>query len=106
MNKCKDYYKSAYTRYVTSTDTILDFETEVEAEESLFDNERKLYIKKMVNELKNPYKTVIIDRYIKEKSLDEIAEEMGSNKEVLKTQLYRAKKLLRERLKGGENFYG
>lgn len=91
---------------MVADDTILNFESEVEVEESLFENERKLYVHKMVNELKEPYKTVMIEKYLHERSLEEISQITHTSKDVVKIQLYRAKKILKDKMKGGENFYG
>ena len=58
----------------------------------------------MVNELKEPYKEVIIEYYFNNLTLDEISQKLRRDKNVIKTQLYRSKQILKEKLKGGDFF--
>ena len=76
-------------------------------DEKIFENQRKEYIKKAINNLKEPYKSVIYDYYILEKNLDEISINKNISKGTVKMQLHRGKKILKESLEktGGVNYY-
>lgn len=107
LNKCKDYLKSSNFRLVkTENHEVLDksLMQEDSLDEALIKKERQLLIKKAVNELKSPYKEVITEYYFNGLSLDEIATKLNRDKSVIKTQLYRSKKILKESLKGGDLF--
>lgn len=104
LNKCKDYLKSSQFKLVTSINENIhtSFLTDNNLiEEQLIKKERQMLIKKAVNELKSPYKELIIDYYLNGLSLDEIAYKTNKSKATIKTELYRAKKRLKSILKGG-----
>lgn len=110
LNKCRDILKSK----VKKQDNITDFDiTKLEnyrddndINSMLIKNEQKNYISKIINELKEPYRSVIFNYYIKGLSLDELALKLKTEKSTLKVQIYRGKKLLKEKIKssGGDNF--
>ena len=109
LNKCRDYLKKSSKYEFTSADENLDKYSNsildiTLADENLIKKERQLLIKKIVNELKSPYKEVITEYYFNDLSLDQISEKLNRNKSVIKTQLYRSKKILKEKLKGGDFF--
>ena len=108
LNKCKDYLKSYNFKLVKTSNIDDDFNKSVIQENSLDENlikkERQLLIKRAVNELKSPYKEVITEYYFNGLSLDEISIKLNRDKAVIKTQLYRSKKILKENLKGGDLF--
>ena len=108
LNKCKDYLKSSQFRLVSSIEDKDNFANNItdnnSIDDSLIKKERQMLIKKVVNELKEPYREVITDYYFNNLTLDEIAEKLGRDKAVIKTQLYRSKKILKENLKGGDLF--
>ena len=103
LNKCKDYFKKTEFKLVTSIEEIntKDLSESTLIEEELIKKERQLLIKKAVNQLKSPYREVITEYYLNDLSLDEISYKLGKNKYIIKTQIYRAKKLLKQNLKGG-----
>ena len=105
LNKCRDYLKSNSYKYNLLSEDINNFNNsiinDISADESLIKKERQLLIKKAVNELKSPYKEVV-HYYMQELSLDEIAKKLNRDKAVVKTQIYRSKKILKEKLKGGD----
>lgn len=52
-----------------------------------------------INNLKEPYKTVMIEREVNRKQLDTIAEELGWNTSTVKTRLRKARKDIAENIK-------
>ena len=63
-------------------------------EETLINDQKIAILRKIVNQLKSPYREIIEMRYYKEYSYEEIAEEMNIPIGTVKAQLYRAKSLL------------
>lgn len=80
------------------------YDNEIEA--NIIRNDERNYISKIINELKEPYKTIIKLYYIDELTLDELSNKLNTNKAILKVQIYRGKQILKEKLlsNGGENF--
>lgn len=110
LNRCKDILKSKAKKLERMTTgeiiSLENYESDHKIEEEIVKKEQSLYIQKIINELKEPYATILYDYYIKEMSLDELSDRMGVVKTTLKMQLYRGKKLLKEKLKvevGGDN---
>ncbi len=109
LNTCKDILKSKAKKMQNLIDNnILSYENYIvdnNIEEEIFKRQRSEYIKKCINELKEPYKTILHSYFIDEKTLDEVSSLLKINKATLKVQLYRGKKILKERLieNGGEN---
>ena len=63
-------------------------------EEALINDQKIAILRKIVNQLKSPYREIIEMRYYKEYSYEEIAAEMNIPIGTVKAQLYRAKSLL------------
>ena len=63
-------------------------------EEALINDQKIAILRKIVNQLKSPYREIIEMRYYKEYSYEEISEEMNIPIGTVKAQLYRAKSLL------------
>lgn len=63
-------------------------------EEALINDQKIAILRKVVNQLKSPYKEIIELRYYKEYSYEEISAELGIPIGTVKAQLYRAKTLL------------
>ena len=72
--------------------------------EEIIKNDSKNYINKIINELKEPYKSIIYNYYIVGLSLDELCAKLNTSKPTLKVQLYRAKQILKEKLNNGGGF--
>lgn len=110
LNKCRDYLKSTSKKIENMTDDdpeILNMYKEKNSiEKEILENENIEYIQNKIKELKEPYKTLVYDYYIKGISLDELSKRENKTKATLKTQLYRAKKILKEIMikEGGEDF--
>ncbi|MEG0872907.1 MAG: sigma-70 family RNA polymerase sigma factor [Clostridia bacterium] len=110
LNSCKDILKSKVRKLenLTNTDIISleNYVSDNNIEEEILKQEKTRYIEKIINELKQPYCDILYAYYIDELSLDEISLEMSVTKGTLKTQLYRGKKLLKDKLeivRGGDN---
>lgn len=109
LNTCKDILKSKANKVKNLIDNnVLSLENYIEdnnMDEEIFKRQRSEYIKKIINELKEPYRTILHSYFLEEKSLDEVANMLKVNKSTLKVQLYRGKKILKEKLleNGGEN---
>jgi RNA polymerase sigma-70 factor (ECF subfamily) len=63
-------------------------------EEALINDQKIAILRKIVNQLKSPYKEIIELRYYKEYSYEEISAELNIPIGTVKAQLYRAKTLL------------
>ncbi len=113
LNRCKDILKSnSYkTNKVSDEDTIIYMENVLKDDEDidskLFEKEDKKYILNMVESLKYPYNEVLKMHYLDEMKLDDIEKKLDIPKPTLKVQIYRARKLLKEKLikdRGGGYF--
>jgi RNA polymerase sigma-70 factor, ECF subfamily len=109
LNKCKDIIKSRANKITEFT--ILEDITNYEdyainnnIDEEIFEQEKNMYVAKIINELKDPYKSILYDYYINEYSLDEIEEKSNIPKATLKINIYRGKKILKKIINdsGGE----
>lgn len=107
LNRCKDVIKSKINKM--NEFTILedisnyeDYASNNNIEEEIFKQEKSMYIVKIINELKEPYKSVLYDYYINEYSLDEIEEKLNIPKATLKVNIYRGKKILEKIIKESE----
>jgi RNA polymerase sigma-70 factor (ECF subfamily) len=63
-------------------------------EETLINDQKIAILRKIVNQLKSPYREIIEMRYYKEYSYEEISAKMNIPIGTVKAQLYRAKSLL------------
>ncbi|MDO4282954.1 MAG: sigma-70 family RNA polymerase sigma factor [Clostridia bacterium] len=111
LNKCKDVLKSKAKKLENMTmDGVLVLENFIDhdsVEQEVIKIENKKMIQELINSLKHPYKEILNDYYIEEYSLDNIASKMNVTKGTLKMQLYRGKKILKEKLeefKGGDYY--
>ena len=109
LNKCKDFLrgKTHKLKLLTNDDdtNLENYEDDNNILEELIKKENSNYITKIINELKEPYSSIIKYYYIENLSLDELAKKLDTQKSTLKVQLYRAKKLLQKEVEktGGEN---
>lgn len=102
LNKCKDVLKSKAKKIENMTaDNILSLENYImpnKMEDEILEKEKKENIIKLIKDIKEPYSNILYLYYIKQNSLDEISENLGIKKQTLKMQIYRAKKLLKEKI--------
>lgn len=99
LNKCKDYLKSSKRKESTVLEDIAnieEFNLQNDFVEDLIKQDKENFIKKKILELKNPYNKILMQYYIEEQSLDELAKEQNTTKGTIKVQLTRGKKLLKE----------
>ncbi len=111
LNKCKDILKSKARKLDDITENNIEalekYSENNHIDEKIFDIQRKEFISKAINGLKEPYKSVIYNYYILEKSIDEISNMKETSKGTIKMQLHRGKKILKENLEksGGVSYY-
>ena len=102
LNKCKDYLKSNKRKEQTVLEDISnieEFNLQSDFIDDLIRQDKNDFIRKKIQELNNPYNTLLIQYYIEEKPLDEIAKKQNTTKGTVKVQLTRGKKLLKEILR-------
>ena len=110
-NKAKDYLKSAYHNRVTLAQT---GEEELEPQSGIrpspgTEQPEDLYIareqveaiRQCIYEMREPYRLVSIGYFLEEKSVQELAMQLGRPYKTVHTQLYRAKNMLQEKLREG-----
>lgn len=99
-NYCKNYLRSQNKSREDSFDEILDLHTESDPILDYIINKEKMQqLILEINNLADIYKVVLELKYITEFSDSEIAECLKINKKTVQMRLYRAKIILRERLK-------
>ena len=110
LNKCMDMLKSKSYKFEKNAGLEIieleNYKDNNDIDSKLIENEKKNYINKIINELKEPYREIIKCYYIDQLTLDELALKLNVPKSTLKVQIYRGKKLLKEKIKesGGESF--
>ena len=109
LNKCKDFLKSKVYKLQLLTNgdetELENYEQDNNILEEIIKQDSQNYIEKIINELKEPYNNILYLYYIETYTLDEICEKLDIPKPTLKVQLYRGKKILKEKLDkdyGGE----
>ena len=90
INLTKNMNKSAWNRKVITLD-----------EKITFENEEENNVFSVVSELPQNYKTVIYLSYYEGYKVKEIAEIMNKREGTIKTWLYRAREILKQKLEGG-----
>lgn len=97
-NKCKDYIKSKARTTVSLSEKEYEYLEDKgdSPEETVVKKNAMERIQNICNKLKEPYRTVAISYFCKDIKLSHLAKETGQNIKTLETQLYRAKKLLKD----------
>lgn len=90
INLSKNINKSAWNRRVFTLDESITFE-----------NKEETNVFSIVSELPQNYKTVIYLSYYEGYKVKEIAEIMNKREGTIKTWLYRAREILKQKLEGG-----
>lgn len=67
-------------------------------EELIINNENKNRITEIINSLKEPYKTTVIEHYLKGNTYEDIAKKENVSSRTIETRLYRARKILLNKL--------
>ena len=95
-NKCKDYLKSAARRSLPSSEesfTALPDPAPLPEDIVLqMDVDAKLYL--LCMKLKEPYKTVALEYFVRGRDPAQIASGQGKNVKTIQTQIYRARSML------------
>ncbi|NLK38106.1 MAG: sigma-70 family RNA polymerase sigma factor [Epulopiscium sp.] len=99
-NKAKDYLKSAYFRHDRGEISYEQQDTSPLPEDIFLDREGAEKIKCYIEALQEPYALVSRLFFLEEKSVAEISLELQRPRKTVQTQLYRAKKILQEKIKG------
>ena len=104
-NKAKDLLKSAYHRKVALADEEQEFPFAGETsppEELVIDAEMRRQIAERIRALHEPYLQVSVLYFLEQMPIEQIAARLDRPVKTVHTQLYRAKRILREQLiKGG-----
>lgn len=100
-NKCLDFLKSAKRRVQPAEEEVfLKLEdTKGSPEDTYLKKESREYVLSLCGQLKEPYKTVAIEHFYREKPASQIAGERGKNTKTIQTQIYRAKAMLKKAVK-------
>lgn len=110
-NKAKDHLRSAYHRRVQATeDEVLAVSAELpqeqQPEELCVSQDEAQHIRNMVQSLKEPYHKVAVLFFLNEKTPEEIAVLLDRPAKTVRTQLYRAKRMLKEELEERRKQHG
>lgn len=101
LNKCRDYLRANKNKKQDSlNDNIIqfeDFKDQVRLDENILQKEKGNNIRNAINNLNEPYKTIIYEYYINEKTLDELAMQTRRSKGTIKMQLHRGKENLKKK---------
>lgn len=109
-NKAKDHLKSAYNRRVRPPgedglpeDAKVLYISQQQPEDLAVGREELAGLEAEIRALKEPYHKVAVLYFLEEKGVDEIAKGLERPPKTVHTQLYRAKKLLQQKIgKGGD----
>lgn len=98
-NKAKDFLKSAYFRHVKpAQDYEMDAPDQETPESLLISKETEELIRKKITSLPEPYHKASVLYFLEEKPVSEIAKLLRRPPKTVKTQLYRARQLLKQEL--------
>jgi RNA polymerase sigma-70 factor (ECF subfamily) len=109
LNLVRDHLRSRRMRFWQKTrDSAIDLvdisdwipDTAASAETAILQRERVKQVWKAVDELSRQQRTVFLLRFVDELELSEIAETTGMNTSTVKSHLYRALRIVRERAGG------
>lgn len=104
-NKAKDYLKSAYRRRVSASgddtlDALADTGGDPPPEELVITRDEAARARGAILALKEPYHRAAVMFFLEEKEIGEIAAALRRPPKTVHTQIYRARMLLRDALKG------
>lgn len=108
VNTCLNFTRTIKNNVISMNTSISDSDDEITLEdtflskedvlEDVINSETKNIIKRYLNEMQEEYRMVIILRYYEELSYNEIAEIIGKPLGTIKTEIYRAKAILKKKL--------
>ena len=107
-NKCIDHLKRAGRRSIPTEEIFFSAlpDSRSSPEQETLEAELRRQLKTCCSQLPEPYRQVALDHYYHEMDINEIAAKTGKNKKTLQTQIYRAKGMLRERMRKEDLRYG
>ena len=107
-NKAKDFLKSAYNRRVQAADDTTLPETanvlyirQALPEDLTISDDETARIAGDIRALKEPYHQVAVLYFLEEQTVEEIAHRLERPPKTVHTQLWRARRMLQQKLKGG-----
>ena len=103
-NKAKDFLKSAYNqRVVMEGEEILEaIPANRQPDELAIEQEGAKRIETIIRTLKEPYRNVSILFFLEQKTVEEIARRLDRPPKTVQTQLYRAKRILQQKIREEE----
>lgn len=103
-NKAKDFLKSAYNqRVVMEGEEILEaIPANRPPDELAIEQEGAKRIETIIRTLKEPYRNVSILFFLEQKTVEEIARRLDRPPKTVQTQLYRAKRILQQKIREEE----
>ena len=107
-NKCIDHLKRAGRRSIPTEEILFSAlpDSRSSPEQETLEAELRRQLKTCCSQLPEPYRQVALDHYYHEMDINEIAAKTRKNKKTLQTQIYRAKGMLRERMRKEDLRYG
>lgn len=106
VNKCLDFLKSAGRRQIPSEEAV--FETRAETEEVpekiVLEKESDQAVLTLCKSLKEPYGSIAVMRFYEGKSAKEISACTGEGLKTVQTHIYRAKKMLKNKLERSQGY--
>lgn len=97
-NKCRDYLKSAARRSKPAVQET--FEVVADAaplpEEEILEKDTERKLRKLCENLKEPYRSIAISHFCNRMNAQEIARASGKNLKTVQTQIYRVKAMIRK----------
>ena len=107
-NKCIDHLKRAGRRSIPTEEVFFSSlpDSRSSPEQETLEAELQEQLRVCCSQLPEPYRQVALDHYYHEMDINEIAAKTGKNKKTLQTQIYRAKGMLRERMRKEDLRYG
>ena len=99
-NKCLDYLKSKKNRNLPAENDVIERTVGIATlEDEYFKTKLWIDVEAACNELKEPYRSIACAYYIHGASVAEIAKQRGEPKKTISTRIYRARQLLKLKLK-------
>ncbi|KAA0548398.1 sigma-70 family RNA polymerase sigma factor [Bacillus sp. BGMRC 2118] len=102
INKCKDYLRSPFHRLFHFTDMEPLSKRDKSAEQVSMEREQQHQVVEAILSLPIKYREVVILKYYKDMSIQEIGQMLGTNESTIKSRIMRGKEILKKR---GEDIF-
>ena len=98
VRKCLDWQRTRgrFKEDSVENNTVLNFRENQTPEHLVISKEEKTDLRRIVNQLQEPYQTVVKLYYFEELSYQEIMERTGIPAKTIESQLYRGRKMLKK----------